>query len=56
MCSALELHSRVFLAAVYLVYLTTDPYYCLLNFAILMEYMIMKLLIYFFGCHDGYLT
>ena len=34
----------------------TDSYYFLVNFAILMKYMIMKLLVYFFGCHGGYLS
>ena len=56
MCSVLELHTRVFLRTYIWSIYSTDPYYCLMNFAILMKYMIMKLLVYVFGCHGGYLT
>ena len=56
MCSTLELHTHVFIRSYIWSIYTTDSYYYLMNFAILMKYMIMKLLVYFFGCLGGYLT
>ena len=56
-CVALSSCMHTFLVRSYIwsIY-TTDSYYYLMNFAILMKYMIMKLLVYFFGCLGGYLT